>query len=426
MDVKAIFDGTRKKELDDINEANKKAEEWQYEDHDNKSLQTYIAEIVQKEVDDIRYVNNLISTKEETLTKRLDDAESALSETKEKNEQLEGLLRLYAAATAKDTVFNPFTLGSVAGSPDQAEIFNLLKGFSANLNFTVEDDPNWRASAYSELLFNGVVVSNDRSYTGTVNSDLTVKHRNTLTGKESITKTIRFVEATEPDKNPTGLSWLTQADSNNVIYWRSHLPELTAAAVAQNSQYGWPTMQQDFQYSRDDGKTWELVTYDFATMFGNSDKIYLQVDCKQYDRLGNLKECIINLGNFTKNKFQYDYTEYSIASTATVKVNNIPRESFTLYGLKSSDISVDDLLSKNSTGVTSTGGGLRSTNFSISASQIVVDSTTYTYQANLSTSTQRVYRYTSSVSVGNTSTDVVQDITLTINSTPSKAYYAVK
>lgn len=172
MDVKAIFDGTRKKELDDINEANKKAEEWQDEEHDNKSLQTFIAEIVQQELTDIEKVNNSISTKEEALTKRLDDAESALKETKEKNEQLEGLLRIYAATKAKETVFNPFTLGSVDGSPGKDEIFKLLKGFSANLNFTVEDDPNWRASAYSELLFNGKVVSNERTYSGTVNSDV--------------------------------------------------------------------------------------------------------------------------------------------------------------------------------------------------------------------------------------------------------------
>ena len=381
----------------------------------------------------IRDANATIKTLQGTVTDlstALQTTKDDLATTQTKAEQLEGLLRIYAAATAKDTEFTSFSLTSntktVSSNSQQDETFNLLNGFSATLNFNIEDDPNWRAPAYSELLFNGKVVSNERKYSGTVNSDLTVKHRNTLTGKESKTKTIRFVEAAEPDKNPTGLSWLTQADSNNVIYWRSHLSELTAAAVAQNSQYDWPTMQQDFQYSRD-GKNWVSGISDFATMFGNSDKIYLQVDCKQYDRLGNLKECIINLGNYPKSKFQYSYTNtsYSIDSTATKKVNNTSQESFTLYDLKSSDISVDDLLSKNSTGVTSTGGGLGSnkSNFSISAEKIVVGDATYTYQASLSTPTQRVYRYTSSVSIGNTSMETVHDITLTINSNSSTDYY---
>ena len=195
---------------------------------------------------------------------------------------------------------------------------------------------------------------------------------------------------------------------------------MTAAAVAQNTQYGWPNMQQDFQYSID-GKTWETVTYDLAKMFGNSDRIYLQVDCKQTDMLGNLKECIINLGNYTKDPFQY--TEYSINSIATVTDNGTTSESFTLYGLKSSDISVDDLLSKNSIGVTSTGGGLGSTNFSISASQIVVEDAIYTYRASLSTSTQRVYRNTYKKDIGIAFIYVTRDITLTINS--STSYYAV-
>ena len=196
---------------------------------------------------------------------------------------------------------------------------------------------------------------------------------------------------------------------------------MTAAAVAQNTQYGWPNMQQDFQYSID-GKTWETVTYDLAKMFGNSDRIYLQVDCKQTDMLGNLKECIINLGNYTKDPFQY--TEYSIDPTVTVKNNGAVSETFTLQGLKSSAISVDDLLLQNITGVTSTGGGLRNTVFSISASQIIVGDVIYAYQESLSTPTQRVYRYTYKKNIGVTLIDVTQDITLTINS--STSYYAVK
>ena len=362
------------------------------------------------------------------LSTALQTTKDDLATTQTKAEQLEGLLRIYAAATAKDTQFTLFRLTSsknkvLASNSQQDETFNLLNGFSATLNFNIEDDPNWRASAYSELLFNGKVVSNERSYTGTVNSNLTVKHRNTLTGKESATKTIRFVEAAEPDKNPTGLSWLTQADSNNIINWRSHLPELTAATNSANGQVDLGSWEQVLQYSIDD-KNWNPVIYDFATMFGNESKIYLQVKCTLHDIIGNSKECIINLGDYTKDQFQYDYTEYSINSIATVQDNGTTSESFTLYGLKSSDISVDDLLSKNSIGVTSTGGGLGSTNFSISASQIVVEDAIYTYQASLSTSTQRVYRNTYKKDIGVTLIDVTQDITLTINS--STSYYAVK
>lgn len=172
----------------DQNAAIEKAEEWQDENHDNKSLQTYIAEMVQKELEDIGIVNSTIDTKEKALAARLKTAEDTLKETKAKNEQLEGLLRVYAAATSNDTVFTLFRLdskdASFIGSPNLDDIFNLLNGSSATLTFNIEDDPNWRAPAYSELLFNGEVVSNERWYTGTVNSDLTLKHRNTLTGKE--------------------------------------------------------------------------------------------------------------------------------------------------------------------------------------------------------------------------------------------------
>lgn len=381
----------------------------------------------------IRDANATIEALQGTVTDlstALQTTKDDLATTQTKAEQLEGLLRIYAAATAKDTQFTLFRLTSsknkvLTSNSQQDETFNLLNGFSATLNFNIEDDPNWRASAYSELLFNGKVVSNERSYTGTVNSNLTVKHRNTLTGKESATKTIRFVEAAEPDKNPTGLSWLTQADSNNIINWRSHLPELTAATNSANGQVDLGSWEQVLQYSIDD-KNWNPVIYDFATMFGNESKIYLQVKCTLHDIIGNSKECIINLGDYTKDQFQYDYTEYSINSIATVKDNGTTSESFTLYGLKSSDISVDDLLSKNSIGVTSTGGGLGSTNFSISASQIVVEDAIYTYQASLSTSTQRVYRNTYKKDIGIAFIDVTRDITLTINSNFSTPYYAVK
>lgn len=178
------------------------------------------------------------------------------------------------------------------------------------------DNPNWSAPAYSELLFNGEVVSNERQYTGTVNSDLTVKHRNTLTGKESATKTIRFVDPAEPDKNPTGLSWLiTQdPDGSGILKWSSHFSELTAAATSQNNQYGWYNYQQTVEYSRDD-KDWTPVSapYNLSEMFGNKAEINLRVVYKVYDILRNSKEFIINLGTIRATAVQRNTTKYRIS-----------------------------------------------------------------------------------------------------------------
>lgn len=173
---------------------------------------------------------------------------------------------------------------SFIGSPNLDDIFNLLKGSSATLTFNIEDDPNWSAPAYSELLFNGEVVSNKRHYTGTVNSDLTVKHRNTLTGKESATKNIRFVDPAEPDKNPTNLSWLKTQDPTNsgILKWSSHFSDLTAAATSQNNQYGWYDCQQTVEYSRAD-KDWTPVTsYNLSEMFGGESQINLRGPCHKF------------------------------------------------------------------------------------------------------------------------------------------------
>lgn len=296
-----------------------KAEEWQDENHDNKSLQTYIAEIVQKELNDITSMNASITATKNELAKRLDDAESALRKTQEKNEQLEGLLRVYAAATAKKTVFNPFTLGSVNRSSDKDETFILLSGSSATLTFTVEDDPNWRAPAYSELLFNGKVFSNSLTYSGTINSNLIVKHVNTLTGKKSPTKTIKFVDPVKPNTNPTGLSWLNTPESvgSTVLKWKDHLAALTAAATSQNKQYGW-TDQQTVEYSSA-SKGWTPVSepYNLSGMFGNDSRINLRLKYTVYDIIGNSKEFIISLGSLNATEVRNQVKTYSITSISS-------------------------------------------------------------------------------------------------------------
>lgn len=298
-----------------------KAEEWQDENHDNKSLQTYIAEIVQKELNDITSMNASITATKNELAKRLDGAENALKETQEKNEQLEGLLRVYAAATAKDTVFNPFTLGSINGSSDKDETFTLLSGSSINLSFTVEDDPNWRASAYSELLFNGKVFSNGLTYSGNINSNLTVKHVNTLTGKESPTKTIKFVDPVKPNTNPTNLSWLTVPE-NGVLKWNSHLPELTAAADNANKSNGLSGWSRTLQYSTN-RSNWSTVTSDLATMFGGAGRIYLRVRCTIADSCKRSEECIINLGYVEKGSVCTENIIYKIESITSTKGHTI-------------------------------------------------------------------------------------------------------
>lgn len=296
-----------------------KAEEWQDENHDNKSLQTYIAEIVQKELNDITSMNASITATKNELAKRLDDAESALRKTQEKNEQLEDLLRVYAAATAKKTVFNPFTLGSVNRSSDKDETFILLSGSSATLTFTVEDDPNWRAPAYSELLFNGKVFSNSLTYSGTINSNLIVKHVNTLTGKKSPTKTIKFVDPVKPNTNPTGLSWLNTPESvgSTVLKWKDHLAALTAAATSQNKQYGW-TDQQTVEYSSA-SKGWTPVSepYNLSGMFGNDSRINLRLKYTVYDIIGNSKEFIISLGSLNATEVRNQVKTYSITSISS-------------------------------------------------------------------------------------------------------------
>lgn len=255
------------------------------------------------------------------LAKRLDDAESALRETQEKNEQLEGLLRVYAAATAKDTVFNPFTLGSINGSSDKDETFTLLSGSSIDLSFTVEDDPNWRASAYSELLFNGKVFSNDLTYSGNINSNLTVKHVNTLTGKESPTKTIKFVDPVKPNTNPTGLSWLTGPE-NGALNWNGHLPELTAAADNTNKSKGLSGWSRTLEYSTN-RSDWYVFTPNLATMFGGADKIYLRVLCTITDSCKRSEECIINLGSVAKGSVSTENITYKIESITSTKGHTI-------------------------------------------------------------------------------------------------------
>lgn len=298
-----------------------KAEEWQDENHDNNSLQTYIAEMVQKELNDITSMNASITATKNELAKRLDDAENALKETQEKNEQLEGLLKVYAAATAKKTVFNPFTLGSINGSPDKNETFTLFSGSSINLSFTVEDDPNWRAPAYSELLFNGKVFSNGLTYSSRINSNLIVKHVNTLTGKESPTKTIKFVDLVKPNTNPTNLSWLTVPESG-VLKWNSHLPELTAAADNANKSKGLPGWSRTLQYSTN-RSNWATVTSDLATMFDGAGRIYLRVRCTIADSCKRSEECIINLGYVEKGSVCTESIKYQITSITSTKGHTI-------------------------------------------------------------------------------------------------------
>lgn len=298
-----------------------KAEEWQDENHDNKSLQTYIAEIVQKELNDITSMNASITATKNELAKRLDNAENALKETQEKNEQLEGLLKVYAAATAKKTVFNSFTLGSINGSSDENETFILFSGSSINLSFTVEDDPNWRAPAYSELLFNGKVFSNGLTYSNSINSNLIVKHVNTLTGKESPTKTIEFVDLVKPNTNPTNLSWLTVPESG-VLKWNSHLPGLTAAADNANKSNGLSGWSRTLQYSTN-RSTWSTVTSNLATMFGGADRIYLRVRCTIADSCERSEECIINLGYVEKGSVCTESIKYKITSITSTKGHTI-------------------------------------------------------------------------------------------------------
>lgn len=302
-----------------------KAEEWQDENHDNKSLQTYIAEIVQKELNDITSMNASITATKNELAKRLDDAENALKETQEKNEQLEGLLKVYAAATAKKTVFNPFTLGSINGSSDKNETFTLFSGSSINLSFTVEDDPNWRTPAYSELLFNGKVFSNGLTYSNNINSNLIVKHVNTLTGKESPTKTIKFVDLVKPNTNPTSLSWLTVPE-NGELKWTKHLLELTAAADNVNKSNGLPEWSRTLQYSTNNSTNssdWHTFTSDLATMFGDADRIYLRVICKIKDSCNRSEECIINLGYVEKGSVCTESIKYKITSITSTKGHTI-------------------------------------------------------------------------------------------------------
>ena len=237
-------------------------------------------------------------------------------------------MRLYAAATAKDTQLTLFSLGSkygaVTGSPNLDEVFNLLNGSSATLNFNIEDDPNWRTPAYSELLFNGKVVSNERSYSGTVNSNLTVKHVNTLTGKESPIKTIQFVDPVGPE-NPTNLSWLNtqDPDGSGILEWSSHFSELTSTAISQNSElYGWSNYKQTVEYSRV-GKDWTPVSapYNLSEMFGDASQINLRVVYTVYDIIENPKDFIINLGTVNATDVRGNAT-YRI-SEITIKPDTV-------------------------------------------------------------------------------------------------------
>ena len=260
-----------------------------------------------------------ISKQAAELAKKLGDAENALKETQKKNEQLESLLRIYASATAKDTVFNPFTLGSIKGSSDKDETFILLSGSSIDLSFTVEDDPNWRAPAYSELLFNGKVFSNNLTYSDTINSNLIVKHVNTLTGKKSPTKTIKFVDPVKLNTNPTDLSWLNTPEpvGSIVLKWKDHLAALTAAATSQNKQYGW-TDQQTVEYSSA-SKDWTPVSepYNLSGMFGKNSQINLRLKYTVYDIIGNSKEFIISLGSLNATEVRNQVKTYSITSISS-------------------------------------------------------------------------------------------------------------
>ena len=320
------------KEIDSKQDAAiKKAEEWQdenWKDENGKelSLQEYISKMVAKEINDISAVNSAISTTEKTLIDRLDIAEKALSVTQEKNAQLENLLRTYAKTSSQLTMFSLFMLGSnngtFTGSPNLDETFNFLNGSSATLDFTAEDDPNWRAPAYSELLFNDVVVSSDRTYTGTVNSNLTVQHRNTLTERLSPLKTIRFVEPVEPDKNPTDLRWVYKPEpvAPTVLRWRDHLTALTAAATSQNSSlYSW-TSQQTVEYSSA-SKGWTPVTsYNLPEMFGSDSQITLRLKYTVYDIIQNSKDFIINLGTLNVTDVRRD-AKYRISNITTDSSN---------------------------------------------------------------------------------------------------------
>ena len=432
------------------NTAIRKAEEWQDENHDNKSLQTFIAEMVQKEFDDLKAANtrigetestlsDKITEREEVLQKQLDKTKDKLDKTAEelatttaKATQLEGLLSLYAKKNSAAPEFLFKVNGIDKSSIDTVYVMN--KNESVKVNFNVTDDPAWSAPAYSDLLVNGNV-NHVTSYEDFITEDLTLQFKNTLTGKETPSRTVQFFTLAKPVTNPTQPSWVTDTTGDKLTWFgNNNLYNLTASADSQNKAYRAETTKRRLQYSTDGGSSW--------TGFDQGDKLdkifgtniqgaNLRVLWEATDEVGLTDSASIDLGILQRSQAEKSYTAYEINPAFTIKIKD-PAFEFTQDFTISSNISANEnynnLFNIGSVNVTFTDSSANTVTEAISIfeNSVIVEGKTYTYDANNSNSTKRVYANTEYLTTDATPIATTRTLTFNINSTQKKRFYDVQ
>lgn len=315
------------------NTAIRKAEEWQDENHDNKSLQTFIAEMVQQEVNDILAANskidttktdlsNTITAKEKALSDSLKETKAKLDKTAEdlatttaKATQLEGLLSLYAKKNSADPTFKL----SVGGQDRTGnDITYIIAGNSVNVSYEVTDDPNWSASAYSDLQVNSDII-HATSYVATVSENLTLKYKNTLTDRETPARSIQFFIVEKPNQDPTQPDWVTHVDDTS-LSWTTNLHTLTDSAETANEDKVL-SYTKHLQYSTDStGNSWTTFNQgsSLETVFGDSiQSANFRYYWKATDVAGNFVEAPVSLGSLNRSQACRTETTYSIQTISS-------------------------------------------------------------------------------------------------------------
>ena len=315
-------------EIDSVqNAAIEKAEEWQdenWKDEDGKelSLQEYISKMVAKELEDIGKVNSTIDTKEKALAARLKTAEDTLKETKEKNAQLEGLLRLYAKNNSTAPTASNFKVENRPVTDNIAYVLDKGESVKASVNFT--DDANWFMPAYAKVILNEEETDNfsiNESIitwqAAEITNDTDLYYKNALTEKISDTKSIQFVKVKLPN-TVVDTSKLTKPEGDGKLNWTS-VENAIIKDATERTDIGF-TYTKGFEFLKAGSTEWDSYTIGdnlenlFPSGADDTTKVQLQYNWEVEDNFGHNEPVLVDLGSYKKGDFGKWYTTYSLGS----------------------------------------------------------------------------------------------------------------
>ena len=313
-------------EIDSVqNAAIEKAEEWQdenWKDEDGKelSLQEYISKMVAKELSDIGKVNSTIDAKEKVLADRLSVAETALAETQEKNEQLEGLLRLYAKNNSTAPTASNFKVENILVTDNIAYVLDKGESVKASVNFT--DDANWFMPAYAKVILNEEETDNfsiNESIitwqAAEITNDTELYYKNALTEKISDTKSIQFVKVKLPNTT-VDTSKLTKPEGDGKLNWTS-VGNAIIKDATERTDIGF-TYTKGFEFLKAGSIEWDSYTIGdnlenlFPSGADATTTVQLQYNWEVEDNFGHNEPVLVDLGSYKKGDFGKWYTTYSL------------------------------------------------------------------------------------------------------------------